>query len=325
MQSIFVDAFRARFPSALENESMSKHTNFRIGGPARLFFVANTADELVQAIQEAQTQNIPWYVMGGGSNLLVADTGFDGVIVQVAFREVAVEGETIHVDAGAITSAVARQSVEAGLAGFEWAVGVPGTIGGALYGNAGCYGGEMGNAVVSVDAVRVADGVRVTLSREDCQFGYRESLFKHERHVILSCVLKLARATDPAAGKAQIESIMQQRKEKQPLEQSSAGCIFKNYVFQDEKELEILKRHINEIPSGMLAKKSLGAGWLVDQVAMMGKSIGDAEISTKHGNFFLNKGKARAQDLLALISFAKMKVRDELGIELQEEVQLVGF
>jgi len=304
---------------------MSAHTYFRIGGPARLFLVANSTDELARAIQSVQELSLPWYVIGGGSNLLVADDGYAGVVIQNACRSIAIQGQTVRAEAGAVTSTVARQSVTAGLTGFEWAVGVPGSIGGALYGNAGCFGGEMSQAVESVEAIRASDGQKAKFDREACQFTYRESLFKHERHVILSCTLKLAPTSDPAVSLAKMEDILRQRREKQPLENSSAGCIFKNFEFKDEKELEILKRQIDEIPAGMLKAKSLSAGWLIDQVGLTGKNVGDAEISTKHGNFFLNKGHARAQDVLALISIAKMKVRDELGIELQEEVQLLGF
>ncbi|HVM90751.1 MAG TPA: hypothetical protein VMU11_02560, partial [Verrucomicrobiae bacterium] len=176
----------------------------------------------------------------------------------------------------------------------------------------------------SVDALRLRDGQRVTLTKEQCGFGYRTSMFKDEPHVIFGCTIKLAKSADVAASKKKMEDIMAQRKEKQPLEASSAGCVFKNFEFTDEKELEILKRHL-EVPQSMIDKKQIPVGWLIDQAGMKGKSIGDVEVSSKHGNFFINKGKARAQDILALISLVKMKVRDDLGIELQEEAQYVGF
>ncbi len=320
-----VAAYREQIPAAQENEPMDKHTSFRVGGAARLYVVAPDVDALILAVRTAAHQNIPWYVFGGGSNLLVSDDGFEGVMIQAANRRIKnQESGIMIVDAGAITSLVARKSVEAGLTGFEWAVGVPGTIGGAVYGDAGCYGGEMRDVVVSVDAFRVSDGERVTLTKEQCGFGYRTSLFKHEPHLILSCVLRLAKSPDVAASKQKMEDIMTQRKEKQPLASSSAGCIFKNVEFTDEKELEILKRHV-EVPQSMIDKGQIPVGWLIEQVGMKGKTLGEVEVSTKHCNFFINKGKARAQDIVALISLVKMKVRDELGIELHEEAQYVGF
>lgn len=310
----------------LENELMSKHTNFRVGGPARFYVIAQTPDEAMQAIEEAKAKGIPFYVFGGGSNLLVSDEGFDGMMIQMANRssKYQVASNTMEVEAGAITALVARQSVDAGLAGFEWAIGVPGTIGGAVYGNAGCYGGEMKDVVTSVDAYRLRDGKRVTLSNSECQFGYRTSMFKSEPHLIFGCTLQLAKSSDVAASKMKMQDIVAQRKEKQPLESSSAGCVFKNFDFSDEKEIELLMREL-EVPQAMLDKKQISVGWLIQQSGLMGQSIGDVEVSKKHGNFFINKGKARAQDIVALISIVKRKVRDELGIELQEEVQYVGF
>lgn len=312
---------------------MAKHTSFRVGGDARLYVVAPSSEAIVRAVQVAIELGIPWYVYGGGSNLLVSDDGFEGVIVQAANRDLTMRDARceLRVEAGAITGAVARKSVEAGMAGFEWAVGVPGTIGGALYGNAGCYGGEMRDVVESVDAFRLSDGQRVTLTKEECGFGYRTSLFKHEPHLLFSCVLQFApacrtgrEAADAATGKARMDEIMTMRKEKQPLASSSAGCVFKNYEFTDEKELDILKRHV-DVPQSMIDKKQIPVGWLIDQAGLLGKNVGDVEVSTKHGNFFINKGKARAQDIIALISLVKMKVRDEFGLELREEVQEVGF
>lgn len=319
-----IAAYREQIPATQENEPMDKHTSFRVGGAARLYVVAPDADALILAVQAAIALDIPWYVFGGGSNLLVSDDGYEGVMIQMANRAIRIDGETVTADAGAITSLVARQSVEAGLTGFEWAVGVPGTIGGALFGDAGCYGGEMRDVVVSVDAFRVRDGERVTLTKEQCGFGYRTSMFKSEPHLILSCVLRLTKSPDIAASKQKMEDIMAQRKEKQPLASSSAGCIFKNFEFTDEKELEILRRQV-EVPQSMIDKGQIPVGWLIEQAGMKGKVLGDVEVSTKHCNFFINKGRARAQDILALISLVKMKVRDDLGIELHEEAQYVGF
>lgn len=319
-----IASVKQALPDVTENEPMNKHTSFRVGGPARLYFVAKTSDELLKAVQAANAASVPWAIYGGGSNLLVSDDGYQGLLIQAANRVVEISGNTVKAEAGAITVMVARKSVDAGLTGFEWAIGVPGTIGGAVYGNAGCYGGEMKDVVTSVDALHVASGKRVTLSNTECEFGYRESLFKREPHVILGCSLELAPSPDVEASKARLNEIIEKRKESQPMAKSSCGCVFKNFDFEDESELDILRRSV-EVPEAMLKHKRLSAGWLVEQVGMKGHKIGNVQVSEKHGNFFENHGDARAQDILALISYVKMKVRDELGIELQEEVQLLGF
>lgn len=319
-----ISSFLARVPNVIENEPMNKHTSFRIGGPARLYYIANSSDDAIKVFEVAKELHIPTLTFGGGSNLLVSDEGYQGLLIQMANRTITIDGLRITAEGGVITGLVARKSVDAGLTGFEWAIGVPGTIGGAIYGDAGCYGGEMRDAVVSVDVYRIRDGQRLTLSKAECEFGYRESLFKREPHLILGCTLELKPSSDPVAGKQRMEDIMRQRKEKQPLEQSSAGCAFKNFEFTSEAEVELLRREV-EIPESMLKNKSLGAGWLVDQAGLLGQAVGQVEVSTKHGNFLVNKGQARAQDVIGLISLIKRKIRDEFGIEMHEEVQYVGF
>lgn len=316
--------FKQRIPSATEYESMAKHTSFRVGGAARLYVVANSSDELVQAVRAAQELNLPWFVYGGGSNLLVADAGYEGVVIQAANRVLTVEGTNVTVEAGMITALVARKTVEAGLTGFEWAIGVPGTIGGALYGNAGCFGGEMKDAVVSVDVFDPQTGERNMVPAADCGFGYRDSAFKRERVLILGTTLELAPAPDLVASRARMEEVMRLRKEKQPLDGSSCGCVFKNVDYANEAEIETLVSQV-EIPGAMRAAKRLSAGWLIEQAGLLGQKIGDVEISGKHGNFFLNRGKAKAEDVVSLISLVKRKVRDDFGIQLHDEVQYLGF
>lgn len=320
-----VQAYVTRVPSATRDEPMHTHTSFKIGGPARLYVVAPTPEACVEAIHAAIEMNIPWYVYGGGSNLLVADEGYEGVMIQVAFRAVTVDGLVVTADAGVITALAARKSVEAGLTGLEWAVGVPGTIGGAVYGNAGCFGGETKDMLTAVDAVEIATGNVLRFTREECGFGYRMSHFKKGGYVILRATFTLTPSPDVEQSKKRMEEVVQMRRDKQPLGSMSAGCVFKNVEFTSESELDILRRHVDRIPETMLNTHTLSSGWLVDQAGMMGQRIGQVEVSNKHGNFFVNLGGARAQDVVALISFVKMKVRDDLGIALHEEVQLVGF
>jgi UDP-N-acetylmuramate dehydrogenase len=176
---------------------------------------------------------------------------------------------------------------------------------------------------VTVDCLD-KEGKPVVYPLAQCKMGYRDSLFKHVPHVILRATFKLTPG-DAETLKKRMEEIIQKRKANQPLEFGSAGCMFKNFVFKDEAELERLKQDVKEIPADMLSKKSISAGWLIQQAGLMGEKIGDAQISDKHGNFIVNLGKATAQDILMLTSKAKMKVRDDYNIMLEDEVQLVGF
>lgn len=319
-----VDAVISRFPDVRLNEPMNKHTTFRLGGPARLYVVAVSSDDIVRAIEAAIELNIPWSVIGGGTNLLVSDEGFEGLVIQIAHQAISIEGERVRVESGLVSALVARKTVEAGLTGFEWAIGLPGTMGGAVYGDAGCYGAEMRDSIASVDVYHVATKTRKQLTNQECQFGYRDSLFKHDKYVILGCELQLKKAEDPTTSRAVMQKILDERKDKQPLGESSAGCVFKNFDYQTEAAIDILRRDV-DIPEQMLATKRLPAGWLIDQAGLKGTAVGDFRVSEKHGNFLLNKGKGKASDVLALISLVKMKVRDTFGIELQEEVQLLGF
>lgn len=318
-----IQTIKTALPSLTENEPMAKHTNFRIGGPARLYFVAQTSDDLTKAVQTAVETGIPWFVFGGGSNLLVSDKGFDGLMIQAANRGFSIEDTKVVCEAGAITALVARKIAEAGLIGYEWAVGIPGTIGGSIFGNAGCYGGETKDVVASVDAYRIADGERVTYSNEECRFGYRDSFFKHEQHVILGCTMEFTPG-DSAMTVAKLNEINAKRKDGQPLGESSAGCLFKNFAFKDEREIEKLKREV-DVPQEMINAKRIPAGWLVERCGLKGHKLGGVEVSSRHANFLVNDGTASADQVAQLVSLCQMKVRDQFGVSLQTEVQFVGF
>lgn len=318
-----IAAITSVFPDARLNEPMSAHTNLRIGGPARLYVALGDADQIVQAVRVAEEAGVPWYVFGGGSNLLVADTGFEGLVIQATLRDLRTEGESVHAGAGAITALVARKAADAGLTGFEWAIGVPGTMGGAVYGNAGCYGGEMKDVITAVDAYDIAQKKRVTYTNAECQFGYRESRFKKERHLIFGCTIKLAPG-DKNTANARMKEIVDTRKEKQPLDASSAGCAFKNFEFTNEADIAKLQS-VTDVPEAMVRAKRIPAGWLVDQAGLLGTSVGNISVSQKHGNFLVQKSGATAADTVALMQNIKKTIQERFGIVLQEEVQLLGF
>lgn len=303
-----------------ENEPLAKHLNFRIGGPARWFTDVATIEELEQAIKLCKENEVPYFVLGGGSNTLAADEGFDGLVLKIAMREYQIHGNTVTADAGVISASLARATANEGLAGFAWAISLPGTIGGAVRGNAGCFGGETKDYLTKVDILR--DGEVVTLTKDELKMGYRESAIKHSDDIVLRAYFDFPEG-DAEELKKQLDETLTKRKSSQPLHAGSAGCIFKNYEITDDAELERLKNE--NIPPEMLEARRISAGWIVDSLDLKGTKIGNAMISEEHGNFIVNLGDATASDVIQLISMVKMKARDRYGIQLQEEVKYLGF
>jgi UDP-N-acetylmuramate dehydrogenase len=300
-----------------EFEPLSKHTNFRIGGPARWFVEVRSEDELREAIAFSRQQGVPFAVLGGGSNTLAADEGHPGVVIKIVMRGVKIDGTTVTADAGAMSAAVARQTADAGLQGMEWAISLPGTIGGAVRGNAGCFGGEMKDVVQSVRVLR--DMEIIEIGADELRFGYRESTIKHSSDIILSVIMEL-QPGDRAVLLKKLDDTLAKRKASQPLYAGSAGCIFKNYEASEE-DLQRLEAKADVLPPEMKTSRRISAGWLIDKLGLKGTKIGNAQISPEHGNFIVNLGGATASDVMQLIALVKTRARNEFGIQLQEEVQ----
>lgn len=306
-----------------ENEPLSKHLNFRIGGPARYFVEAQSSQDIIDAVRIAKDAGVKFFVLGGGSNTLASDAGFDGLVVKAANRNTKIDGTRVIAEAGVISAAVARATAQAGLRGFEWAISLPGTIGGGVRGNAGCFGGEMKDVVESVRVLH--NGELKTLLKNELHFSYRHSILKEQDNddVVLDATLTL-KPGDAAEAMAALEKNLAGRKASQPLGSSSAGCMFKNFEYTDDADIEKLAAHY-AIPQEMLERKRIAAGWIIDQLGLKGMRIGDAMVSETHGNFLVNKGKATADEVVQLIALLKTRVRNEAGMQLQEEVQYLGF
>lgn len=318
------DKFRERFgPQFKEGELMARHLNIRIGGPAKWFVEARTTQDLIDAVNMAQDFSAEYFILGGGSNTLVADTGFPGLVIKAANRNLKIEGSRMIVEAGVITSAAARASAEAGLHGFEWGISLPGTIGGAIRGNAGCFGGEMKDAVESVRVLR--KGKVLILLNKEMYFGYRHSLLKESENVdvILDATLKLEPG-DRDEALEQIDRNLLGRKATQPLGASSAGCMFKNFEWTDDAQIAQFSK-LYDIPKEFLDRRRIPAGWIIDKLGLKGSRFGDAEVSLQHGNFLLNKGNATAADIILLVEKLKKHIANEVGITLKEEVAHIGF
>ena len=283
----------------LTDEPMKKHTTFRIGGPADFFVLPQKTEEIARIVAECQKEGIPWYVIGNGSNLLVSDQGVRGVVIQLLrnFNEIEVTGDMIRAQAGAINAAIARQALEASLAGFEFAAGIPGTIGGAVVMNAGAYGGEMKDIIKEVTVLDRAGNVKV-LPAEELELGYRASIIAKRGYIVLEVCMQL-KPGNAAEIKAQMDELKEKRVTKQPLEYPSAGSTFKR-------------------PEGYFAGK------LIMDAGLRGFTVGGAQISEKHCGFVINKGNATAKDVTDLMEETKKIVMEKFGVVLEPEVKRLG-
>lgn len=283
----------------LFDEPMSRHTTFRVGGEAQCFVRISDREQLQKIIPYLQQVEIPFFILGNGSNLLVGDKGYQGVVLQIGDRmnQITADGDRMVVQAGALLSQVARTALERGLTGFEFASGIPGTIGGGVVMNAGAYGGEMKQVVERV-TVMDRQGEILELSGDEMEFGYRTSIIKNRPFIVLEVCLKLSFGNSDDI-RAKMEELTRKRKEKQPLEFASAGSTFKR-------------------PEGYFAGK------LIMDAGLRGYSIGGACVSEKHCGFVINTGKATAADVAEVIWEVQDRVKDRFGVTLEPEVVFLG-
>ena len=288
---------RGRTMEIKENEILANHSTFRIGGPARYFVVAKSREEILEAINFAKEKSLPFFAFGGGSNILFRDEGFSGVAIKLSVVSYQLSDTKIIVGAGMSLAQVIIKSVDAGLAGLEWGVGIPGTIGGCVAGNCGAYGHDISESVESV-SVLDENGAIKKYSKTECGFNYRESVFKRsdKKEIILEIELAL-NAGDKEKSKAEIKETIENRKGKIPP-YPSIGSIFKN-------------------PKPLVARK------LIEECGLKGEKIGGAQFSDLHANFIVNLGGAKAADVLALIDTCKEKVREKFKIDLEEEIVII--
>lgn len=327
-----------QFGNVKTNVPMSQYTTFKIGGPAKYMLTVDHTDQLVAALQYLDTTGIDWCILGGGSNMLVRDVGYEGVVIQVRSSEFIVHSNLFTADAGVPTVMVAQETMKAGLKGFEWGVGVPGTIGGAVRGNAGAMGKEMVDDVHTVDVYK--DGELVTYTNAECEFGYRHSRFKTSGEVIVRVTLGLVpydSDEEKIESRKKMLEFLKYRNDTQPKGFASTGCIFKNVDISKqstdtsqqllaEKNRMLLLEHFDEGDEKVqqfLRVGKISAGWLVEQVGMKGSRVGGAEVSPVHGNFVVNRGDATAADVISLIENITQNVYTTYGIELEEEVQII--
>lgn len=285
--------------NVLEQEPMNIHTSFRTGGPARFFLKAGNPEQILEAIKFCKENDIPYTIMGNGTNLLVKDSGFYGAVIQLGenINTVTCEGENIIIGAGALLSAVAKLALYSGLSGFEFASGIPGAFGGAVCMNAGAYGGELKQVLVSADCI-FPDGTVRTLSVDELELGYRTSRVMKEGLIVTSGIIHLTPG-DREEIRSRMSELLELRREKQPLEYPSAGSTFKR-------------------PVGHFAGK------LISDAGLKGFSIGGAQVSEKHAGFIINRENATSEDILNLIAYCQKRVFELTGVQLEPEVKIIG-
>jgi len=313
-----------------ENEPLANHTTFKIGGPAKYFFEAKTKDDLVKALQAAEELKLEYFLLGGGSNLLVSDQGLDGLTIKQSNTSFKITADQVYAESGALVINVLDKTLNSGLVGWPWAAGLPGTIGGAIRGNAGAYGQAMSDITQSVEVYQNGK-VKIYLN-DQLGFKYRHSLIKETPGMIVIAVnLKLKKGNDQEVkkDKDQLKVYNDRRENTQPLDLPNSGCVFKNI---DLTKIEINKEKVIKALDITAAEYNeatkfdkLPVSYILDRLGLKGKTIGGAQVSEKHGAFIVNTGEAKAEQVIMLISNIKMRVRNELGIQLMEEIQYLGF
>lgn len=302
---------------------LAEYTTFKIGGPARFFVCAKSEQDIQDAVVYARESGLDIFVLGGGSNILVSDKGFEGLVIKLENIDWKIEGESLECGAGAVLFDVVNDVAKKNIAGFEWAAGIPGTFGGAVRGNAGAFWGDMSANIESVRALDLAGDFPEIKEFvfDECGFEYRSSFFKKNgKLIVLSAKMKFKKG-DYAKSLLEMNDIVEKRITKQPQDMPSAGSFFQNPIVNDQ---ELIKKFEQDIGAPSRGGK-VAAGWLIDQLGLRGKKIGGAMVSEKHANFLVNGGGAKADDIMILVSYVKQQVRDKLGVQLMEEVQYVGF
>ncbi len=295
------------------NAILAKYTTMQIGGPAQYLVEITETAKLVDLLVFLTGEGINYFILGGGSNLLLPDDGMEGVVIKIATSKVVVAGDAIVAEAGVPLAKVVNLASQNGLTGLEWGAGIPGTVGGAVRGNAGAMGKDISNNIEKVEVWR--DGEVVTLDKNECGFAYRTSIFKREGGVALKAWIKLAKG-DPKKIAEEVGGYILDRKGKFPA-YPSAGSFFKNLKMAEwpgEKSV---------LPELFLQRGTVPVGYLVDQLGLRGFSVGGAKVSDEHGNFIINYKKGTQNDVLAVVDKVKTEVYNKYGVELESEVEII--
>lgn len=303
---------------------LAPFTTFKIGGPAKFFIEAKAKEDLTSAYAWAKKEKLEVFILGGGSNLLISDKGVSGLVIKMNNDNITLKGERLDLGAGASLAKAVRLAISNNLSGLEWAQGIPGaTIGGTVRGNAGAFGTEIKDIVETVEIFNVKRKEFTIFSNKDCRFEYRGSIFKKDKNLLVwSAILRLRKEKLKEIDKKS-DICLTRRNSVQP-KLPSAGCVFKNLQIKDLREYSKYAAEKAE-KEGVVKGGKIGAGWLIDLAGLKGKTIGGAKVSLEHANYIVNTGKGTAEEVVILISYIKQQVRTKFKIQLQEEVQYLGF
>jgi len=306
-----------------ENEPLKNHTTFQIGGPAKFYIEALTPEDLIAVLKILKEEKVDYLMLGGGSNLLVSDNGYNGAVIKLKPKELRINELEVVVDSGYTLAGLLMKTLETGFTGLEFAAGVPGTVGGAIKGNAGTFGEAMDKVVKTVDFIN--DNLEIqTIAKDDCKFIYRHSIFKeHDSWLVISAKLELEKGNMEISRKL-VDERIEGRKNSQPYGYPSAGCAFKNIIYTQEIA-DSLKELGWDMPEKFKQFGKIPTSWIIEHLDLKGRTIGQAQISEKHANYIINLGGAKADEVIQLVSIIKQQVRDKTGIQLQEEVRYLGF
>lgn len=317
-----------------ENVPLAKITNYKIGGLAQFFFEAKSEADVAWAIKEAKKQRLRCFVLGGGTNLLVSDAGWKGLVLKINIGGLATKGNLIAAGAGVLMEKLTAFAAKKSLSGLDWAGGLPGTLGGAIRGNAGCFGGEIKDNIKTAQSFVIKTGRFITREKASCQFGYRTSIFKkNPKEVILGATFQMKKGSQKEIS-ASLRKEKAWRKAHHPLEYPSAGSVFKNVPLssvldpRSKQYRAAIKNLVTNYRGSSFSVKTdpvpvIAAAKLIGESGLAGTRRGGAMISTKHTNFIVNEGGASASDVLALITLAEERVYRKFGIRLELEIQIV--
>lgn len=296
---MYTDKLKEIFKVVLENEPMSDHTSFKTGGNADLFIKADCAENIIKAVKILENEKIPYFIMGNGSNLLVSDKGIEGAVIEIGslMNNITVNGDKIYAEAGALLSSLSAAAADNSLTGLEFASGIPGSVGGAVFMNAGAYDGEIKDIIVSARAI-TCEGNIITLSKDELDLSYRHSVIEEKGLIVIGAEFKLMHGCQDEIRK-KMADFASRRRDKQPLNYPSAGSTFKR-------------------PEGYFAGK------LIEDSGLKGKMIGGAQVSEKHAGFIINTGDAKSSDISALIDYCIETVYNKFGVVIKPEVRIIG-
>ena len=303
-----IDLVRGYAPGSLnfrimkfqENVLLSEYTTFKVGGPAKYFYVAKNKEDLIKAVQKAKQENLKVFVLGGGSNVLASSSGYDGLVIKIENCELKIENCKIYSGAGVNLLKLVTLAHKSSLSGMEWAIGIPGTVGGAVYGNAQAFGSKMSDFIKELEVleVRPPNSNIIRMSKNECDFSNKNSIFKKNKNlIILSAVLELKEGSQKEIEKT-MKDFMEKRIGGQPLDYPSAGSIFIN-------------------------KGEESSSSLIDKAGLKGRTVGGAQVSEKHAGFIINKNNATSDDILELIKIIKEEVKTKFNVDLEAEIQML--